>query len=171
MPLNARRSWASDLDFEAWFDDMRAQAVRVARRIAGDRADAYDLVAEAFARALARWDKVRDLPYRDAWLLRTVANLALDAVRRKRPRVEAPTPVEAMDVAALRLTLSHALETLPRRQREAIVLRYLADLSENEVAATLSVSPGTVKTHVKRGLASLRGRLSSPFEELIANVD
>jgi RNA polymerase sigma factor (sigma-70 family) len=170
VPPN-RRSWSPDEDFEVWFDEMRAPAVRVARRIACDRADEYDLAAEAFARALARWDKVAHLPYRDAWLLRTVANLALDAIRRKRPRLEPPRPAEPVDAVALRLTLAHALEALPRRQREAIVLRYLADLSEDEVAAALSVSPGTVKTHVKRGLASLRVHLSTPFEELLANVD
>jgi RNA polymerase sigma factor (sigma-70 family) len=60
------------------------------------------------------------------------------------------------DVVAMRAALVEALCSLPRRQREALALRYLADLPEAEVAAALGVSAGSVKTHLHRGIAQLR---------------
>jgi RNA polymerase sigma factor (sigma-70 family) len=75
------------------------------------------------------------------------------------------------DTADLRLALNAALRSLPRRQRQAIALQYLADLSPADVAAVLHISPGSVKTHVHRGLASLRARLGPNLTEVIANVD
>ncbi|MGH9292112.1 MAG: sigma-70 family RNA polymerase sigma factor [Acidimicrobiales bacterium] len=58
-----------------------------------------------------------------------------------------------------------ALSRLPRRQREAVALRYLADMSEVEVAHTLGISRGSVKTHVHRGLQSLRPEVLHLFTE------
>ncbi|HVM39476.1 MAG TPA: sigma-70 family RNA polymerase sigma factor, partial [Acidimicrobiia bacterium] len=142
-----------DLDFEAAFDDLYPRAVRVARRMLGDQALAEDVAAEALARAYARWRKVAGLEYRTAWVLRVTTNLALDELRRRKPTAEVELSTEgAEDVVALRLALAAALRGLPRRQREAVSLRYLADLSEQEVAAALGVAPGSVKTHVHRGL-------------------
>jgi RNA polymerase sigma factor (sigma-70 family) len=60
------------------------------------------------------------------------------------------------DVATLRLALSAGLRSLPRRQREALALRYLAGLSDSEVAGALGISTGSVKTHLHRGRAALR---------------
>jgi DNA-directed RNA polymerase specialized sigma24 family protein len=82
-------------------------------------------------------------------------NLALDVVRRK--------PVPAVGSAAVvaepsldRLVLASQLARLPRRQREAIVLRYLLDLDEEQTARMLGVTVGTVHTHVTRALARIR---------------
>jgi len=61
----------------------------------------------------------------------------------------------------LRIALVQALRRLPRRQREAVALRYLVDLPDREVAAALGVSVGSVKVHLHRGLASLRSSLGS----------
>ena len=58
-----------------------------------------------------------------------------------------------------RLDLQRALRDLPKRQRDVVVLRYVADQPEDAVAAALGVSVGTVKTHASRGLAALRARL------------
>ena len=60
---------------------------------------------------------------------------------------------------AERVDLNRALGTLPPRQREVVLLRYVADLPELEVARQLECSPGTVKTHASRGLAALRAAL------------
>jgi len=149
---------------EASFDDAFATlfpaAYRVALRIlGGDRAGAEDIAAEALARAYARWRRVGNLPYRDAWVLRVAANLALNHVKRKRPTPEETESVSIEDIAATRVTLIAALNTLPARQREVIVLRHLSGLSEDEVARALGIGPGTVKTHMRRGLAALRRRL------------
>ncbi len=59
-------------------------------------------------------------------------------------------------MAALRVTLAKQLESLPRRQRDVVELRYLADLTEVQVAALLGVSQGSVKRHAQRGLSALR---------------
>ena len=90
------------------------------------------------------------------------ANLALGSVRRERRRLRAgsdaaTSPAATSDATSTeRLDLQRALAKLPRRQREVVVLRYLADRPEAEVAALLGCSPGTVKQHASRGLAALR---------------
>jgi RNA polymerase sigma factor (sigma-70 family) len=62
------------------------------------------------------------------------------------------------------VTLGMALHSLPSRQRAVVVLRYLSDLSETQVAEALSMAPGTVKSHTHRGLAALRQRLGDVEE-------
>jgi RNA polymerase sigma factor (sigma-70 family) len=66
----------------------------------------------------------------------------------------------------LRLVLASALRSLPKRQRQAIVLRYLADLPADEVARVLQISDGSVKVHVHRGLRALRSALGPTFGEV-----
>lgn len=163
-------------DFEAAFDELFPRAFRLARRIVGDPMVAEDIAAEALARAYARWPKVSQLPWRDGWVLRVAANLSLDLVRR-RPAPFAPQwrsgtqPAAAAaseeDATVLRLALGAALHALPRRQRQAITLRYLAGLTEGEVGEALGISAGSVKTHVHRGLAALRRRLGTDAEEVL----
>jgi hypothetical protein len=87
-------------------------------------------------------------------------------MRRRRPRLAADTAPDRAEQQVLRLALAAALAKLPRRQREAVVLRYLADLPERDVAAALGISPGTVGAHVHRGLAALRQWLGEDFEEV-----
>lgn len=159
-------------DFEAAFDNLFPRAYRLARRIVGDSAAAEDVAAEALARAYARWSRVGTLPWRDGWVLRVASNLAVDLLRRQsaaergRPRPAVGMQAED-DVVALRLALAAALPHLPKRQRQAVSLRYLAGLTDVEVAEALGISAGSVKTHVHRGLAALRGRLGPGFEEVV----
>ncbi|HEY3844342.1 MAG TPA: sigma-70 family RNA polymerase sigma factor [Acidimicrobiales bacterium] len=153
-------------EFEDWFRALYSSALGVACRLLRDPAEAEDAVAEAFARALVAWRRIRGLPYRDAWLLRVVANVAIDQARRHRHGPPVDAWVEAHDdIAVLRLALSAALRALPRRQREAIVLRYLAGLSTAEVASYLQISPESVKEHVARGVVKLRDRLGPQWKE------
>lgn len=154
---------AADDAFREAFPVLYASAGRVALRILGDHEAAQDVAAEALARAYERWTKVSELPYRDAWVLRVAANLAIDSVRRKRPVVEHPRPLEAEERAAVHLVLVRALEKLSRRQREVVALRYLNDLSEDDVAAALGISGGSVKTHLRRGLENMRRTLGDDF--------
>jgi DNA-directed RNA polymerase specialized sigma24 family protein len=64
-----------------------------------------------------------------------------------------------IEVVPASVDLHRALEALPRRQREVVVLRYFGDLSEKEIASELGLAPGSVKSHASRGLAALRARL------------
>ena len=125
----------------------------------GSREDARDIAQEAMARAYARWPKVRDNA--GGWVARVSTNLALDQLRRRgrrHPEATAAT-ADTAGVASQRADLVAALRRLPRRQRDAVVLRYLADLPEAEVAATMGCSVGTVKQHAHRGLTALRSSL------------
>ncbi len=136
-------------------------AYRVGFRILGDRAEAEDVAQEALARAYLAWRRVSDHP--DAWVARVATNLAIDRWRR---RTKAPRPplaeVTPDPHVAERVDLVRALRALPRRQREVLALRYLADQSEESVATTLGCSVGSVKTHASRGLAALRAWLDAP---------
>ncbi|HMJ75081.1 MAG TPA: sigma-70 family RNA polymerase sigma factor [Iamia sp.] len=161
-----------DDDFEQWFRTTLDRVRRAARRVVGSEAEADDIAAEAFARALVRWASVRDLPHRDAWVVRVASNLAIDAVRARSRRERilivqraAEAVGDATDASAERMALVVALGGLPRRQREVITLRYLVGLPEAEVAAVLGVSANTVKTHLSRALATLRDRLGTSWEE------
>jgi RNA polymerase sigma-70 factor (ECF subfamily) len=160
--------------FDEAFDELFPQAFRLAYRLIGHVQTAEDVAAEALARAFYRWTTVSRLQYRDAWVMRVTANLAIDVLRRRRrtaalPTEHAATPSE--EIVDLRLALGAALQSLPRRQRQAIALQYLADLSPADVATVLHISPGSVKTHVHRGLTSLRARLGQSLTEVIPNVD
>ena len=153
-------------DFDAAFRPLFLRAMRLAYRMLGDAAAAEDVAADAMVIAYARWDRVRELPHRDAWTLRVAGNLALKAARAasRRRALEEPSATIDQD-PVLRIALVEALRSLPRRQRDVVVLRYLAGLNEPEVAAALGLSLGTVKTHARRALASLRSSLVDLREE------
>lgn len=144
--------------FEDAIDGLYLAAYQVAYRILGSRPDAEEVAQEAVARACPRWAKVG--PYARAWVCRVAANLAISAYRRRRLPPPVPAPAFSEDSWAARLDLVSALGHLSRRQRQVVVLRYLADLPEAEVATALGCSAGTVKAHASRGLAALRGALS-----------
>ncbi|HRW36364.1 MAG: sigma-70 family RNA polymerase sigma factor [Acidimicrobiales bacterium] len=151
----------ADADFDAAFADLARLAYRVAYRLLGVRAEAEDVAQEALARAYARWRRVHG--HAEPWVARVAANLALDRLRSHDRSRRAEVPVadaaaadDATRAAVDRLELAHLLSSLPRRQREVVVLRYLADRSEADVARELGTSVGTVKRHAHRGLATLR---------------
>lgn len=161
--------------FNEAFDPLFARAFRVARRILVDTASAEDVAAESMARAYAHWGKIGRQPWREGWVVRVASNLALDVVRKRSRLVHPEKPVEDSvedDDVAVRLALAEALAILPKRQREVVVLRHLAGLSEAEVAAALQVSTGSVKTHLSRGVSALRDRLGPVLhvEEVQAHV-
>ncbi len=146
--------------FEAAYDELFHAAYRVAYRILGSRSEAEDVTQEALTRAYLRWRKVH--PYAEAWVSRVASNLAIDAWRRRR---RADLHVVADDEARSRprhdrvvdrIDLLRLLEALPKRQREVLVLRYLADQTEKATAAALGCSVGSVKRHSHRALDALR---------------
>jgi RNA polymerase sigma factor (sigma-70 family) len=147
-----------DEDFEAFFDATWSRAVRMASRMGLNREDAEDVALDAMAVAYDRWPRVRTLPYREGWVLKVAANKALRRLKRVN-RKEHLAPVRATapdEEIATRLSVRHGIAGLPRRQREVIALRYLADMPEDQVANVLGLDPGTVKQHASRGRAALR---------------
>jgi RNA polymerase sigma-70 factor (sigma-E family) len=150
---------AEVVQFEEVFSDLFRLAYRVSFRVLGDRGDAEDVAQEALARTHVRWARLRDNP--EGWVVTVSTNLAIDRLRRRRRTVESggePVALVEMHLSE-RIDLARALRRLPRRQRQVVVLRYLADWPELEVADALGCSPGTVKSHASRGLAHLRHHL------------
>jgi RNA polymerase sigma-70 factor (sigma-E family) len=165
---------AAEVGVAETFDDAFASlfraAYRVAFRLLGDREDAADIAQEALARASVRWAKVTAGDRSPTpWVVRVAANLALDRWRRRKVAARYAASVAASERASAnalpeRVDLHRALAALPRRQREVVVLRYVADMAEADVAAALGCSTGTVKTHASRGLAALRVALGEEVE-------
>lgn len=150
--------------FDEAFPTLLAAAYKVAYRLVGDVAGAEDVAAEALARTLLAWPKVGGLPYRDAWVARVAANLAIDEQRRRSRRWPwRSRPVDGQadpftDVAAA-LDLAADLGRLTSRQREIVALRFLAGFPEAEVAGLLGITVNSVHTHATRALSSLRERM------------
>ncbi len=130
---------AGDADFEAAYRLLFIRAAALAYRLLGDKAAAEDVAAEAMARAYAHWSKIGALAHRDGWVLRVATNLAIDAARRHPRGVEAHDPEDPSDAAVVRMALVAALRSLPRRQRQAVALRYLTGLPRQEVAMAFRV--------------------------------
>ena len=148
--------------FEERFGPLAQIAYRVAFRLLGQRDEAEEVAQEALARAYASWRRVA--PYDEPWVARVATNLAIDVWRKRRPSTAITDgDIVGGDVAAPvleRHALAESLRRLPRRQREVVVLRYLVDLTEVEVAALLQTSVGAVKSHAHRAMARLRLEVS-----------
>jgi RNA polymerase sigma-70 factor, ECF subfamily len=129
-------------------------AYRAAYRVTGVPSDAEDIAQEAMIRAYARWNQIRD--HVEPWVTRVATNLALDGVRRRRLGFRLPSRQPEHSAVDARLDLARAIARLPKRQREAVALRFIADLAEVDVARLMGCSAGSVKQHASRGLASLR---------------
>ncbi len=146
--------------FDDAFDCLFRIAYRSAYRLLGSREDAEDVAIDALTRASLHWRMVRTEPA--PWVTTVSANLAIDIWRRRRraPAHQPAHPADPFD--SRRIDLVRALERLPRRQRDTVVLRYFADLSESQTAFALGVSTGSVKQHTSRAMATLKRELQEP---------
>lgn len=130
---------------------------------------AEELVQEAFVRLDRNWDKVHDEAARPAYLRSIVMNLARSSLRRRlvarrhqpKPAPDAPPAEDGAVLAEDHREVVAALRTLPARQRECVVLRFYQDCTEAEIAQTLGISPGSVKTHLHRAMRTLSDRLEA----------
>jgi RNA polymerase sigma-70 factor (sigma-E family) len=155
---------ASDDDgFREFVDARYMDLLRVAYHLAGSAQEAEDLLQSALVKVMRRWRRVDD-PM--AYLRRVMVNHHISMWRRYRARevVTAFLPdrpvSDASESVAERQALYEAMRSLSPRSRAVIVLRYVADLPEVEVAATLGCSVGSVKSRASRGLARLREALA-----------
>jgi RNA polymerase sigma-70 factor (sigma-E family) len=146
------------------FRDHHLELVRLALVMVADLATAEDVVQDAFERLHRRWAGLRQPESSLAYVRSSVLNGCRSvqrraAVARKHaPRLAEPAYVAGPDetlAAATRGEMVAALRHLPRRQREVLVLRYYLDLDVGEVASTLRISPGAVRSTTFRGLARL----------------
>ncbi|WP_432146797.1 SigE family RNA polymerase sigma factor [Streptomyces sp. bgisy084] len=139
-----------------------ASMLRLAVLLGAD--DPENVVAEAYYQIYRKWQRLRDAEAAEAYLRSTVCNLTRMRIRHlqvARRHVENPPDevvASAESTAILhddQRVLIDALQQLPARQREALVLRHWLGLKEKEIAATMGISCGSVKTHTARGLAAL----------------
>jgi RNA polymerase sigma-70 factor (sigma-E family) len=163
-PAEALSSAPGHEGFVEAFDELYECAYQHAYKLLGDRQEAEDLAQEACTRACLRW---RHLDNPRAWVVRVTTNLVFDRFRRLRSAAKHLRPPPALGVSPddRHLDLNRALAKLPKRQRDVVVLRYLADFSEAQTAAALGCAPGTVKSHAARGLHALRAALELADEE------
>ncbi len=151
------------------FQQEGAALVRMARIFTDDRNAAEDLVQEAFIRLHRNAHRIKDPGKVAPYLRSIVLNLARDHNRRglvslRHQEALAPPAVpEAPEDRILagddeRIVLE-GLRSLPSRQRDCMVLRFYFELTEREIGETLGISPNSVKTHCRRGMAALRDRL------------
>lgn len=148
-----------DGSFEQFAQRALPRLLRTAWLLTGDPARAEDAVQESLVRLYVVWPKVRgDEP--DAYVHRILRNHLVSTWRRNRRMLVVEEvhdhPTHESNASTERLDLVQALRQLPEREREVVVLRYYADLSERAVADLLGVSIGTVKSSASRGLARLR---------------
>ena len=141
--------------------------VRLAALLVRDVATAEDVVQDSFVAMHDGWQRLRDAESALAYLRQAVLNRSRSVLRHravveKYPEKPSPDMPSAEHGALVQLERSAVITTLrklPGRQREAIVLRYYADLSEAEIAAAMGISCGAVKSHTARAIAALRADL------------
>src|SRR3954462_8672771 len=152
-------------EFDDWVAARGPALLRLAYALTGNGPDAEDVVQEALARALPRWERISRVADVDAYVRRMVVNAHTSWWRKFRRR-EAPAgevrpdqvvagPGEGM-ASDERRRLWAACRALPQDQRTAVVLRYYEQLEYDEIAGLTGVREGTVRSRVSRGIAVLR---------------
>lgn len=148
---------AGERGFEEWYRAEHPRVLASLTLLGGDVDVARDATDEAFARALDRWDRVSGMAAPGGWTYRVALNVMRRKLRRaaieRRLWSREPRPP---DIPAPAVELWDLVRALPDRQRRAVVLRYVADLPEAEIAAAMGVARGTVSAT----LAAARARLN-----------
>lgn len=148
-------------EFVSFYEAAKDDCLRAVIVSVGDVDIAEDLVAEAFARAWATWNRVVRHPVPRAWIVRTALNVHISSWRRHgRPIVpNRPSDLAYREDPATEPfdpALMDRLRKLPARQREVIALRVFLDLDTAQTGEILGISPGTVTAHLARAVAALR---------------
>lgn len=166
---------AEVLDFEEYVRTRQDALLRSARRLVTDPMEAQDLLQTALVRTYGRWDGIADKSLADAYLRRVMINTRTEWWRSRRLQ-EVPTE-HLPDVAGVedgteqradRELLMEVLGTLAPKQRSVVILRHWEQMSTEDTARALGMSPGTVKSTLHRSLARLREELKRRTAECVA---
>jgi RNA polymerase sigma-70 factor (ECF subfamily) len=156
MPTTAR---TDTCDFDAFYTRSARRVFGQVALLTGDVTEAEDVTQEAFERAWSRWAAVRACASPEAWVSTVARRLAISRWRRLRNATVAwgrvDRPPEPAEMAAEHMLLMSALRRLPEKQRVAVVLHHLADLSVEAVAEETASSISAVKQRLVRGRAAL----------------
>jgi RNA polymerase sigma-70 factor (sigma-E family) len=167
VPRQARdtrdtRGAAGEPGFHEYVMSRGRVLLRAAYLLTGNMPDAEDLVQAALAKTYQAWNRIEDRSAVDGYVRRAMVNTHISWWRRRRleefPTEEVPDQVVADHAGSsdLQETVRRAVDRLPQRMREAVLLRFYEDMTESEVADALGVSLGTVKSTVARAMAKLR---------------
>lgn len=147
------------IDFASWYRTEYPRVVNALTLLTGDRQVSADAASEAFVRALAKWDRVSKMDRPGGWLYKVALNDARRRLRRgaRDRKVSADLGWAPATVAPVEPDheLWSAVSRLPDRTRSAVVLRYVADLTEPAIAEALGVQRGTIATMLRRAHRSL----------------
>ncbi|MFC3995484.1 SigE family RNA polymerase sigma factor [Nocardiopsis sediminis] len=163
----AAAEWDADQAVTQLYSAHYRPLVRLATLLVRDYATAEEVVQDAFVAMHGAWRRLRDPNKALSYLRQSVVNRAR-SVLRHRAVVEKHAPKALPDAPSAehgalgeleRAAVIEAIRRLPTRQREAIVLRYYGDLSEAQIADSMGISRGAVKSHTARGIAALRSVL------------
>ncbi len=162
-----RPEWSADLAVVELYSVHYRSLVRLAAMLVRDTQTAEEVVQDAFVSMHDGWGRLKDTDKALAYMRQAVVNKSRSVLRHRvvvdKNLQNAPPDMPSAEHGAFVLlerdAVVAALRGLPERQREAIVLRYYADLSEAEIAATMKISRGAVKSHTARGMAALRAAL------------
>ena len=169
MAIKLTRAEPRAEGLERLYREQAVAMIRLALTLTGDRATAEDVVQDAFLGLHRRWPRLDDPGNAISYLRTSVVNGCRSVHRSRRiawlhrPPHDWSAEAAAIDGEDRREVLT-AVARLPRRQREILALRFYLDMSENQIAATLKISRGTVSSTVSRALATLARQLS-PHEE------
>jgi RNA polymerase sigma-70 factor (sigma-E family) len=162
--LLADSAWTAEALFTELYTAHYRRLVRSAWMLVRDVPTAEEVVQDAFVSMHDAWQRLRDAENALAYVRAAVVNRSRSVLRHQlvvernleKPSPDMPSAEQGALVSLERAAVVAALQSLTARQREAIVLRYYADLSEAEIAAAMGISRGAVKSHTSRGMAALR---------------
>jgi RNA polymerase sigma-70 factor (sigma-E family) len=162
-----RPEWSADRAVIELYSQHYRALVRLAALLVRDTPTAEEVVQDSFVAMSGGWQRLRDTEKALAYLRQAVVNRSRSVLRHRtvvdKNLQKAPPDMPSAEHGALvlleRSAVVAALRGLPDRQREALVLRYYADLSEAEIATAMGISRGAVKSHTARGMSALRAAL------------
>jgi RNA polymerase sigma-70 factor (sigma-E family) len=181
--LQKHTSAAMDLDVDqaaAQLYSVHYRAlVRLAALLVRDTPTAEQVVQDSFAAMRDGWDRLGDTEKAVAYLRQAVVNRSRSVLRHRTvagknlPQAPPNMPPAGHETLAFleQPAVAAVLRELPERQREAIVLRYYADLSEAEIAASMRISRGAVKSHTARAMSALRAALEQATSQPVRPQD
>jgi RNA polymerase sigma-70 factor (sigma-E family) len=160
-------AWDADQAVTALYSANYRSLVRLAVLLVRDVGTAEEVVQDAFIAMHGGWRRLRDPDKALSYLRQSVVNRSRSVLRHRavvekyapKGLPDAPSAENGAIVELERTAVIEALGRLPTRQREALVLRYYADLSEADIAKTMGISRGAVKSHTARGMSALRNVL------------
>lgn len=156
--------WDADRAVTLIYSEQYRSLVRLAALLVRDVATAEEVVQDSFVAMHGAWRRLRDSDKALSYLRQSVVNRARSVLRHRvvvdrnapKPAPDMPSAEQGAISLLERSAVINALRTLPPRQREALVLKYYADLSEAQIATAMGISRGAVKSHTARAMTSLR---------------